>query len=175
MRTARWRKSAMKKLSMVGSMVLVSLVAKTNVQAFDGWRSGAECQPATPADAADLNYSQFGVQNMSTTTSRNVICPIPTIPYGNVNITVGIRAYDRNMLAIGNNNVSCNIYRMGIDGTINFSLNLSTSGGGPGIQALDSTFFTSSWDYMWQFHCSIPKIQSGEYSHLAFYYLQSDY
>jgi len=166
----------MKKLTMVASMVLVSLVAKSNAHAFDGWRNGAECQPATAADAADLVYSQYGVQNMSTTTARNVICPIPTVLEGDV--TFGFRAYDRNNLFVGGNinNISCNIVSLTLDGAIDTSANLATSGGGPGAGAQEAelTIFEMPAHWMWQFQCSIPKVNTpGHFSHLTFYWLQN--
>ena len=39
--------------------------------------SGTSCQPAMPADAAALAYSNAGVTNIGTTNHR-VVCPLPT-------------------------------------------------------------------------------------------------
>ena len=160
---------------MVASMVFVSLLAKSNIRASDGYRNGSECQPASAADAADLVYNQYGVQNMSTATHRNVICPIPSVYGGDT--TVGIRAYDRNNVAVGStNNVNCNAVSMTIDGDINYSINLSTSSSGPAAQVAELTLFDLPAQHMWQFQCSIPRIVTpGQISHFLSYWLFSYY
>jgi hypothetical protein len=168
-RAPRERNTTMKNLVLIAGAALLGIAGTGgNAEATTLQFHGSQCVPATPADAAKLSYSQYGVHNTSGTAAANVVCPINL--GGLVSGRFDLTAYDRHTT----DNVSCNIYGTTTDGSATFFTTLATA--------------TSSWTALdvpsggiafpasiasAQMYCSIPASTAMGFSHVASYRLMS--
>ena len=123
-----------------------------------------------------LTYSEYGVANNSSSSVINVRCPAFPLSVG-VNgavHTATMIAYDRNGLALDNQNVSCDVVKMNSSGTVIFTRNLATTGGGNDQGAQNVSVDLGTHNILnttfWQFQCRIPrKPAANQWSFLTYY------
>jgi hypothetical protein len=132
--------------------------------------TGQDCVPKQ-AFRNDVDYSQWGIHNTSTTTTVTVECPLSTaFTVGATSriVTVDATIFDRSTTA----GVVCTLRETGVDGTISYSYGLATgvAAGGPGSGALGlhwdlpaNYIFSSRWSLV----CTLPPMESGWQSHLV--------
>lgn len=117
------RKLLMMSVAVVGGLVAVSTASA--VQVFQG--HGTLCAPLTPAHASNLNFSKFGVRNVSTTSSAIVGCSIPVTSNNLVLTTIDAASlvlYDRH----DTQNVSCVLELQNFTGAAVWSGTQASSG-----------------------------------------------
>jgi hypothetical protein len=150
-------------------MVLTLVAANAHATSRLHTVHGTICQP-TSTSVGSIEYTQFGTQNISTTATANVECPLPidyqVLPVIEVLDQVQLIAYDRSTTA----DVSCSLRNVDVSGNVLMSLPKSTSGGGPGTGS-QAVVFTPPAGTMisgiWSLVCSIPAVQSGAFSHVT--------
>ena len=130
------------------------LGALAPAEALDIDYPGALCKGTTSAMEQDLAYSTKGVRNNSTTTRHVVMCPAPSsytasdTPYGNVTVYDGHPDF----------HVYCQLWGLGDDGSIYYSVANSTDGTG-----YFSLHFNppSHLDLKFVFTCGLPQDVGG--------------
>jgi hypothetical protein len=122
--------------------------------------NGAVCHPIAE-DIAKVSYSQFGVQNTSSTAEATVWCPIdrrvPPPDDPEVGTTLMLRLRDQNSSI----DFSCTLFTLDIAGNTIFSA--------PPTQIAQTRLF---WESIGEqnnmvIQCSIPRVQSGAASHIT--------
>jgi hypothetical protein len=129
-------------------------------------QGGEYCSPLTPADAPNLEFTQYGVNNESTAGSAGVSCPVlaESLPAGQVNIIV----YDRN--SAQNADVSCFVLTTDALGNTNWSGSVHSTGSGAAAQVLSIRPAVGGVVHL---QCFLPAKTSAGVSHVAAYYLSS--
>jgi hypothetical protein len=126
--------------------------------------SGTLCQPIN-VSRDNVDYSHFGVNNLSSSVSVIVECPLQTTSFSlpETVTTVGVVTYDRHTLQ----NVSCTLTASDSAGNIQWQDTKTTSGGGAGTGAVGLAFFPNqAINQVWSLRCTLPAIQtSGWPSH----------
>jgi len=126
---------------------------------------GAVCQPVQ-GSAGCVEYSQYGVHNTcGSTATVECALPIDTTTSTIINVDYwSLALYDRNT----STNVSCTLNKVYIDGSIQYTTTLTSSGSsasniyltvGPGL--------AQNGNYTWRARCTIPAVQSGNFSHIV--------
>jgi hypothetical protein len=130
--------------------------------------SGAVCVPSTPADAAKLNYSYYGVNNVSSEPAT-VVCPFPHWKAGSMTLDPGefdLIVYDRSPSA----GVSCVFRGSTSNGDPLFTGTQTTSISGFGQPASRLTWVMSpipGGPRWYTATCTLPGMGSGGTSHIA--------
>lgn len=125
---------------------------------------GSQCMGVTPVEADKLNYTAFGVHNVSSEVAT-VICPITL--NGVTTARFSVTAYDRSTIS----DIACHVFGTTADGNINLNVPLSTTGNQAPAFTLFSNFFTFASTSA-HLQCAIPAFQPGfGFSHLTTYRL----
>jgi hypothetical protein len=156
----------MKNLALATGAALMGLVGLTGrAEAATVEFHGSMCVPATPDDAAKINYQQWGVHNTASTPA-NVICPITL--NGITSAWFSVTAYDRNNSSTISD-VSCTVFSTFSDGNAIPLYTLATTGSkGPPFTLTSPPFVFAGTSVHLQ--CTIPAFESGSgFSHLTSY------
>jgi hypothetical protein len=133
------------------------------------WRfHGSACRPSLSSET--VRYSQYGVENTSTSVSETVDCAIPLETVVSNSETLANQAqvtfYDRGASA----RVSCTFYGFDTSGNVVFSDTRTSSSGGIGT-GLQSFLFNPSavsvQSAFFMISCSLPANNSGWPSHIV--------
>jgi hypothetical protein len=124
------------------------------------YRSGTACV-AGKNDASKVNYSQFGIQNESSSSSAKVWCPVlyDRDDSGNI-LDLGITVFDQN--STSGKDVSCTVY--GIDPEAGVGYNppsQHTSGALSTAQTIVFPDVPSPGFFGYTFSCSLPLAPSS--------------
>lgn len=128
---------------------------------------GTACVPTTPTEASKISYSQWGVQNNSTTDPAKVHCP-GSVDYQENTSEIAVWVYDRNPTA----DVCCKMMLLNNGGDVLYSSNACSTGSGSALQSFlwaPPDFAPGTPDLS----CSIPPVYSGNYSHVVSYQVDS--
>jgi hypothetical protein len=157
-----------------------AFIAFASHPAFAGDRytqlHGSLCQP-TNASRSIVEYSQYGIQNLSTSVGASVACPLPTtlgVFVPETVTAVGVTVYDRNNVA----DVWCNLKLLSSDGNVIWQDWRSSGGGGVGSgpQVLSFNPTGMSLGGFWTLECTLPAVQSPPWSsHVAAITIASHY
>lgn len=127
----------MTKLHMLtSSMVAIAgVLALSNAQAVPTEHPGTFCVPAT-SNSSSVKYTQYGIQNTSTTTALSVHCPGPDYEHNWLtNGATSVWVYDRTPAA---NDLCCTSLVLGADGsTISQSAQVCAPQSGGAVQTLN--------------------------------------
>jgi hypothetical protein len=120
-----------------------------------------------------VEYSSFGVHNVCATAAV-VECPLITsdsVDSGLERVLIGM--YDRNSTS----NISCDVVGTNADGTTGWGpTTIYSSAGGPGtgFQSKISIIIGQSSAMFWRARCTIPPAQSGQFSHVVGFLLNTN-
>lgn len=129
-------------------------------------QSGVGCISAS-GTMTNLERSQYGVHNPSSTDGLTVECPVfaDAPSTGAPTATVfGIDAYDRNSSL----DVSCDLQRTAGNGNVTYTTHLQTSGSSAAVQGLTVLPNVSSLG-IWHLRCWLPQATSDGFSHVVNY------
>jgi hypothetical protein len=150
------------------SLALVAIAGLASTASADNRRlNGALCNPATPVDDGRINYSVFGVHNVSGATAQ-VSCGGVSVVSADVS-TIEAVVYDRNPAT----NVSCVMRVQDAAGNQIAAAVRSSAGSGVAPQTL--TFIPPvNVAGMVHLDCSIPAVSAGNFSHVTSYRINSN-
>lgn len=150
----------------LSAVILGGLLFASSTFAATGGYSGSACNPNTPTDGSRINYTQFGVHNVSSAVA-NVTCPANQ-PSGSDIFNISATVYDRSTTT----DVCCTMMVLNSDGLIIASAAPCSAGFGSGSQPLSFVppFNASSTV---ELACSIPGVTANGFSHVATYRVAS--
>jgi hypothetical protein len=157
----------MSKLAKSISAVVLSGIAIAiagSAGAANNGYSGTLCNPIDTTQASRINYSQFGVHNISAATATVECGGLPTV--GSNITSVQATVYDRNSTA--GQDVCCTMRVLNNDGLFIASASPCTSGFSSSSMPLNFTppaNAAGSFDMS----CNIPPVLSGNFSHVTTY------
>ena len=157
----------MKLVKSLLAVVLGGLLVASSAFAVTGGYSGSACNPNTPTDGSRINYSQYGVHNVSTAVA-SVTCPANQ-PSGSDVFNISATVYDRSSTA----DVCCTMMVLNADGGVISSALRCSVGFGPASQSLSWVPPVNASSTV-ELACSIPGVTSSGLSHVATYRVGSN-
>jgi hypothetical protein len=149
------------------AVLLIGASASREARAQNAINSTVHCNPT--GAGGTIEYSQYGVHNLSTNSALTAECAVPVGLLGSVGLfSMVLTVYDRN----SSFNVTCTVMELDAGGASRWSLTKASSGDVAGPQQLSFPLpATARANSAWRVSCFIPPSTSSGFSHLSSIYV----
>lgn len=153
------------KTTTLAALVIGSGLITSTAQATDKHFRfpGSVCQPATPADAAKIAYSRWGVHNTSISSAAKVWCPL-SLPYADgensSNYTLSATVY----IFVRRGALDCSLNAYDPAGNSMYGVGFSHGWADPNVQSvlmMSNLHQAAMLDYYWTLECDIPYVDEA--------------
>lgn len=152
----------------VAVLALAPTLSAGPASALEFLESMTSCQAGAGTATFALDYSQFGVANVSSS-AVSVECPLNLSdlnPRNNVVTLARTVVFDRSTTS----DIACDLQFTDFSGRAVFTTSVHSTGGGPGSGPQELTYPFSVFPFAvayWRVHCTIPPVESGAFSHVV--------
>ena len=144
---------------------LATAFAASQADASTHLYPGVECQPI--AGSTCISYDNYGVRN-NCSSAQMVDCPLSASSPGSTLSQATAIVYDRH----SSDNVSCSLQISNLYGDLLYNVSRVTSGENSSHMVLSWLSVNQTFGFT-RLRCSIPAVESGEYSHVVGYFSET--